>query len=78
MSDRSDVITSRQDVSEVILGARVVARVFEARPDCFWWISTVDDSPPRGPFPEREDAEIDADIRISLSMDHAVELMVDT
>ena len=62
---RSDVISGRASVSDVILGARVVARVFEGRPGVFYWVHQLNDAMPEGPFFSRDDAELDADIRIS-------------
>lgn len=79
MAGRSDVIGARADVSEVILGARVVARVFEGRPGVFWWVPALTDEAPVGPFRAREDAELDADVTVSRDLDVARWLeMLDT
>lgn len=79
MSGRSDVIGSHAEVSDVILGARVVARVFEGRPGAFFYVNQLNDSMPVGPFEDREDAEIAADISIDqdLRMDRW-EMMLDS
>lgn len=79
MSGRSDVIGARVEVTDVILGARVVARVFEGRPGAFFYVNQLTDEMPVGPFPDREDAEIAADVAIDqdLRMDRWV-AMLDT
>jgi hypothetical protein len=75
----SDVIDGTADITDILHGSQIVARVFECRPGSFWYVNQLTDEMPIGPFGCREDAEIHADLKIDLERRRAIDLlMVDT
>jgi hypothetical protein len=61
---KNDVIEVSANVSEVIHGSKPVARVFRGAAGQFYWIDLQSDAMPVGPFDQRENAEIDADVAL--------------
>lgn len=75
----SDVIEGTADITDVLHGSQIVARVFECRPGSFWYVNQLTDDMPVGPFECREDAEIHADLTIDVERRRVLDLlMVDT
>lgn len=72
----SDVIEGTAEVSDVLHGSRIVARVFECRPGAFWYVNQLTDEMPIGPFDSRDDAELHADIHIDLERRQAMDLLM--